>query len=244
VGIYVPLLAWWVVLQPIAWKLQANPTFFIGAIGSLMLLVAALHSPRSELAVPYRFYGVALVGATLVPLSFYQFNREVILNTGAIWVGGLEQMILILVLTAATLIAAFFVQRKSYGEMNGVHGSLAVSLREIASRQSLPLGLLAFFAALALFVTTVSEPFVCTIAANIAMVAVALWLIRFGLTEDRSRPFTAGVVYLLLWAILRYVDLFGALGGMLGASLMFFLCGGALMAVALYWRKRKAVPLG
>ena len=69
-----------------------------------------------------------------------------------------------------------------------------------------------------------------TIAANIAMVAVALWLIRFGLTEDRSRPFGAGVVYLLLWAVLRYVDLFGAFGGMLGASLMFFLCGGALSA--------------
>ena len=70
VGIYVPLLAWWVVLQPIAWKLQANPTFFIGAVGSLMMLVAALHPPRSEMAIPYRFYGIALVGATLVPLSF------------------------------------------------------------------------------------------------------------------------------------------------------------------------------
>lgn len=87
-------------------------------------------------------------------------------------------------------------------------------------------------------------PLVFTIAANIAMVAVALWLIRFGMTEDQSRPFGAEVVYLLLWAVLRYADLFGAFGGMLGASLMFFLCGGSLMAVALYWRKRKAVSLG
>ena len=71
-----PLLAWWVVLQPIAWKLQANPTFFIGAVGSLMMLVAALHPPRSQMAIPYRFYGIALVGATLVPLSFHEFNAR------------------------------------------------------------------------------------------------------------------------------------------------------------------------
>ena len=244
VGIYVPLLAWWVVLQPIAWKLQANPTFFIGAIGSLMLLVAALHSPRSQMAIPYRFYGIALVGATLVPLSFYQFNAEVVRNSATVWMGGLEQMILILILSAATLIAAYFLQRKSDDDAKKPHGSLTGSLRQIVMRQSLPLGLLALFAVLAVLGTTVTEPLVSTIAANIAMVAVAFWLIRFGLTEDRSRPFGAGVVYLLLWAVLRYIDLFGAFGGMLGASLMFFLCGGALMAVALYWQKRKAVSLG
>ena len=76
VGIYVPLLAWWVVLQPIAWKLEANPTFLIGAVGSLMLVVAAMHPPRSEMGMPYRFYGIALVGATLVLLSFHGFNER------------------------------------------------------------------------------------------------------------------------------------------------------------------------
>ncbi len=134
--------------------MQANPTFFIGAIGSLMLLVAALHSPRSEMAIPYRFYGIALVGATLVLLRFHGFNEEVVRGGGT------------------------------------------------------------------------------------------LWLVRFGLIEDRSRAFGAGVGYLLLWAVLRYIDLFGAFGGMLGASLLFFACGGALTGVALYWRNRKAVSLG
>jgi uncharacterized membrane protein len=200
VGIYVPLLAWWVVLQPIAWKLQANPTCFIGAIGSLMLLVAAMHAPRSEMAIPYRFYGIALVGATLVPLSFYQFNGELVRNSSTVFMGGLEQMILILILTAATLIAAYFLQRKSYDDVQQAHGWLAGSLRQIVTRQSLPLGLLALFAFLAVLGTTVSEPLVSTIAANIAMVAVALWLIRFGLTEDQSRPFGAGVVYLFVQA--------------------------------------------
>jgi hypothetical protein len=112
------------------------------------------------------------------------------------------------------------------------------------ARQWLAVGLLGLFAFLAVFVASVHDSWVPTILANIAMVAVALWLIRFGLTEDRSRAFGAGVVYLLLWAVLRYIDLFGEFGGMLGASLMFFVCGGALTGVALYWRNRKGVSLG
>jgi hypothetical protein len=244
VGIYVPVLAWWVVLQPLAWKMQANPTFFIGAVGSLMLLLAALHPPRSEMAIPYRFYGIALVGATLVLLSFHDFNEEVLKSAGSVWLSGVEQMILILSLAAAGLVAAYFLQRRSPENALETQGSLIDSLRQIVLRQWLPLGLLGLFGLLAVLATTAQEAWVPTIVANIAMIAVALWLIRFGLTEDQTRPFGAGVIYLVLWAVLRYIDLFGSFGGMLGASLMFFLCAGVLAGVALYWRSRKAVSLG
>jgi uncharacterized membrane protein len=244
VGIYVPLVAWWVVLLPIAWKMQSNPTFFIGAVGALLLLVAGLHKPRSEMAIPYRFYGIALVGATLVPLSFHGFNEEMIRRSSTVWQGGLQRVILILVLAAATLLVACFVQSKPLGDATKARGSIVESLWRIVASQWLPLALLGSFALLAVLATMAPESWLPTVAANIAMVAVALWLIRFGLAEDRGRAFGAGVAYLLLWAVLRYADLFGAFGGMLGASLMFFLCGGALTGVALYWRKRKAVSLG
>ena len=39
---------------------------------------------------------------------------------------------------------------------------------------------------------------------------------------DRGRLFAAGVFVFLLWAVFRYIDLFAGVGGMLGASLMFF----------------------
>jgi hypothetical protein len=83
-----------------------------------------------------------------------------------------------------------------------------------------------------------------TILANMAMVASALWLIRLGLRQDRGVPFAAGVIYFLTWAVHRYVDLFGDFGGMLGAALMFFLCGATLFGVAMYWRRRKEVHHG
>jgi uncharacterized membrane protein len=243
VAIYVALFAWWVVLQPIAWKLPANPTFFIGAVGSLMLMVAALHPSRSLLAIPYRFYGVALVGATLVPLSFHQFNEEIARHFDVHPAGGVEQMLLILILTAATLSVVYFMQSTSSDHATGNQRSRIESLWEIVQRHFVPFGFVGLFAFLTVYESTTTETWLPTIAANVAMVALALLLIRLGLNEDRGRPFAMGVGYLLFWAVLRYVDLFGAFGGMLGASLMFFLCGGALLGVALYWRKRKAVPL-
>jgi uncharacterized membrane protein len=244
VAIYVPLLAWWVVLQPIAWKLTSNPTYYIGAVGSLMLLAASLHPRRSVMAIPFRFYGVVLVAGTLVPLSFHWVNDEFTRDFSTAAFAGIEQMILIFVLAAAMIVAAYFLQPTSPGGTSAPLASLGESLHNVLVRHSISFVFLALFAFLAVFSPAAHDVWLTTIAANIAMVAISLWLIRFGLTEDRGRPFTAGVVYLLFWAVLRYVDLFGAFGGMLGASLMFFLCGGALMGVALYWRNRKAVYLG
>ncbi|MBI5394903.1 MAG: GDYXXLXY domain-containing protein, partial [Verrucomicrobia bacterium] len=79
-----------------------------------------------------------------------------------------------------------------------------------------------------------------TVAANVAMLALALWLMNVGLRDDRGRPFAFGVIYFLAWTICRYVDLFGERGGMLGAALMFFLCGAALFGLAKFWGRRKA----
>jgi hypothetical protein len=116
------------------------------------------------------------------------------------------------------------------------------------TRQVVPLGISLLMVLLPAIAATGRSPasaqtaaFLPTVLVNIAMVAGAFWLMQIGLREHRGRPFGAGVLYFLLWAILRYVDLFGDFGGMLGAALMFFLCGGALFAVARYWQGRKEV---
>jgi hypothetical protein len=80
-----------------------------------------------------------------------------------------------------------------------------------------------------------------TILANVAILVVAVWLVRLGVREGRTRPFAAGVLGVLIWAWVRYIDLFGELGGMLGAALMFLFSAVVLFGVSWYWRGRKGV---
>ena len=112
---------------------------------------------------------------------------------------------------------------------------------ETARRQWLPVGLLSLMMFLFVWWLLDSGPLLPTILANVAMIVLGFWLIGTGLREDSGRTFAAGVVYLLVWAVMRYIDLFGDFGGMLGAAGMFLACGVALFAVAWFWRHRKEV---
>jgi uncharacterized membrane protein len=224
-GLYVPLLAWWTVLQVFAWELGPNPVYFVGSVGALLLVIAEAHAVGSRFAIPYRHYGSLLVGGALVPLSFYDLNKHLVADSLSL-------------IAPPALLAAL---------------ALAVVLltndrRTIATRQAIPMGLTLLMALLPLVAAASrsmggadAAALVLTVLVNVAMVAGAFWLMQVGLQEDRGRPFGAGVLYFLLWAVLRYVDLFGDFGGMLGAALMFFMCGGALYAVGRYWQGRKEV---
>lgn len=240
VALYAPLLAWWVILQPFAWRLETNPAYFVGAVGALFLILSESHRSGSPFAMTYRFYGILLAGGALVPLSFYAFNKEVFRDGPS--TAGLIQTLAIVVLSLLTIGITWLIRRRAGGEPL----SFVAQLKELIHRQWLPVALLLLMVALALWesISRVSgskdqAAIVPTVLANLAMLVCGLWLIAMGLREDRGPPFAAGVFYFLLWAVLRYVDLIGDYGGMLGAALMFFLCGAALFGVALFWRKRK-----
>jgi hypothetical protein len=233
-SLYVPLLAWWTVLQVFAWQLDSNPIYFVGAIGALMLVVAECHAAGSRFAIPYRYYGSLLVGGALVPLSFYDFNKYLVSHSLGLF--GPPALLALLALALVLL-----TNRRELG------GS-EPRWRSIAARQAIPLGITLLMALLPLLAAAGRSSqsahmamLVPTVLVNVAMLAGAFWLMQVGLKEDRGRPFGAGVLYFLLWAVLRYVDLFGDFGGMLGAALMFFMCGGALFAVARYWQGRREV---
>jgi uncharacterized membrane protein len=235
-GLYVPLLTWWVILQPFAWGLEKTPIYFIGGIGALFLLVAEIHKPGSPFAIPYRLWGALMTGGVLAPLSFYgfyYFNEEVLRH--GFDSGGFVQTLAIVVLAVATLTITWLVRRPTRSEPMPFSEQFAGLMR----RQWLPFVLVVLMAFLALWESLARTALVPTLLANVAMIGCGVWLIAAGLREDRGRPFAAGVLHLLLWAVLRYVDLFGAFGGLLGAALVFFLCGATLFSVALYWRRRK-----
>jgi uncharacterized membrane protein len=222
-SLYVPLLAWWTVLQVFAWRLDSNPIYFVGSVGALLLVVAECHAAGSRFAIPYRYYGSLLVGGALVPLSFLDLHKHI----------GRSSLALA---TPSVLLAIVAL------------GVMLVVQRTITRRQLIPMGLAFLMALLPLLAIgspgatgTAAAAVLPTVLVNVAMLGAAFWLMQVGLREDRGRPFGAGVLYFLLWAVLRYVDLFGDFGGMLGAAMMFFACGGALFGVARYWQGRKEV---
>jgi uncharacterized membrane protein len=222
-ALYVPLFAWWTVLQAFAWRLGSNPFYFVGSVGALLLVIAEAHAVGSRFAIPYRRYGALLVGGVLVPLSFYDLSKHLARE----WTS-LAAPPVVLGLVALALVFT--------------------THRTIPRRQILPLGLMLLMAVLPLMSAGCDRAscadaaaLLPTVLVNLAMVAGAFWLMQVGLREDRGRPFGAGVLYFLLWSVMRYVDLFGDFGGMLGAAMMFFLCGGALFGVARYWQGRKEV---
>jgi uncharacterized membrane protein len=221
-SLYVPLLAWWTVLQVFAWHLGSNPFYFVGSVGALLLVIAECHAAGSRFAIPYRYYGSLLVGGVLVPLSFYDLNKHLVGE----WASRVGPPALLAILALAVVLVIY---------------------RTVPRRQAIPLGLALLMALLPLIAagcrgsSCADAALLPTVLVNVAMVAGAFWLMQLGLQEDRGRPFGAGVLYFLLWAVLRYVDLFGDFGGMLGAALMFFTCGGALFLVARYWQSRKEV---
>ena len=81
--------------------------------------------------------------------------------------------------------------------------------------------------------------FAMFIIANISMLGYSAVMMDEGLKTNSSAKFFLGVSTFLLWTIVRYFDLFGNVGGMLGAALLFFLSSLALIGLAFFWRQRK-----
>ncbi len=236
--LYVPLLTWWFCLQSISWEQtwhwHQNPIFFMGAVGSFLLIVAETHAVGSRLAIPYRTYGVLIAGAMLIPLSFVETHKYSWWSSDERSIGALMQAAAIV----GIAIIGLAVVVRSHGRWNSGK-DLLNGMKETARRQWMPVALMALMAFLSVWHAIAKEPYVPTLFANAAMLAFGIWLMLLGLREDRGRPFSIGVIYFLLWTTLRYFDLFGAMGGMLGGALVFFICGAFLFGMALFWKKRK-----
>ena len=236
VGLYVPLLCWWLVLQPFAWGLRDNPVYFVGSVGCLLLILAECHREGDPMAVPYRLYGAMLVAGVLIPLTYFSFHSGI--DVADFSPAILVETTAILVASVLAIAITVGIRRRSSGDgVPPAHSPLIANRRVLApALLALCMGTVAFYEIL------VRDPIVPTLLANLAMLVLAFWLMMLGMKQDRGRPFTAGGVYFLLWAVLRYIDLFGDFGGMLGAAAMFFLCGATLFGLARYWQHRRLEP--
>jgi uncharacterized membrane protein len=277
-GLYVPLLGWWAVLQPVAWHSESAMVFLIGLVGSIMLLTAQAHGAGNRMAVPYRVWGILITGGILVPLSFSDFLIELLYANNFFSDVGLLSLghpmmalpcvfclIGVLAIGAAIWVPRRLAEKSTNGKStNGTSTKLVASSFSASAhlqRLSLPIAMVVLFVAMSFWFGAfyhscdktyssatwsamqsakwTAPVFVPMLAVNAMMVVFSLWLMRQGLHTDRGLVFTAGVLYFLLWTLLRYCDLFANIGGMLGASLMFLLCGVGLFAFARFWQHHK-----
>jgi hypothetical protein len=263
VGLYVPLIGWWVILQPVVWHASANVVYFLGAVGALFLGIAQAHRAGNPMGAPYRLYGVLLTAGVLSVLSFADVIRELLRNGQNVLESGssitipnvaVGAIIGLAGISTIVLADAIAFRRRA----GGAAGFTSIDFDGLWRRQWLSVLLMVLTAALCFWIGLFGshgglrashgefDPWsvavlVPTIASNAALILFAIWLIRVGLRDDHGRLFAAGVFVFLLWAVFRYIDLFAGVGGMLGASLMFFLCGAALFGMARFWAHRKAI---
>lgn len=241
-AIYLSVIVGWICLQPVAFRSAGATAYFIAAVGAMLLILGESHPPGSKLSIPYRVLGVLMYGGALLPLSFHSLYRD--------WLRVPHVTVLTLVIAASTglvLAAAEFTRFRLLESGQKKQADLVADIRQ---RQWLPLCLAGVVAMLTLLPAlggsgrNNDDPLwhiLATIAANAAMVALALWLLWVGLRDDRGQPFIAGILYFLLWMVVRYSDLFGFEAGMLGAAALFAACGVTIGGLAWFWHQRKKV---
>jgi uncharacterized membrane protein len=241
VALYVAAVSWWVCLQPVAWRWESGTSYFVGAVGAMLLILGESHPARSPLAIPYRLFGVLLFGGALLPLSFHGYYRW--------WRTEHDHpLLLALIIASLTGLVAAAAEFARYRYLEAGHDQYAARWDDIRRRQWLPLTLAALMAGLALIPALAggnladADPglgILSALLANAAMLTMAIWLMWVGVRDNRAQPFVAGVGYFLLWLLLRYSDLFGFEAGMLGAAAFFAACGFAIGGLAWLWHRRK-----
>ena len=199
VWVYVPLVVFWASLQPIGWHFVDQVVFFLGALGSLLLLAAEMHPESSRFAVPYRLFGLLMLFGVLTPLTFWGFNRHG-------FFGDMQDAIF----TFIPSIGMSFLGMIAVG-IAVLVGRRRTSELEISAAKAtivrlwLPAGLTLAFAAVSylhLFTAGVGAGFgggpetaarwmytiLVTLAANAFFVAAAFWTMWLGLREERGPP--------------------------------------------------------
>jgi hypothetical protein len=236
----VGLIAWWIVLQAIAWDLSWQSLYLIGLMGAVFLILAEHHRQGSRMATPFRMAGTLFVGGALLPASFLSFHEEMHRwHSYRNWAApAFIQLVLMLLVFAVLVVFVQLFRPPTAADRANPFSRLL----ELARRQWVPFALALVFTALSfLDFVSAETTVIATVLANIAMIGFAVWLMQVGLRDERGWFFSAGVLYFLLWSIMRYIDLFGDAGGMLGAAGMFLLSGIALFGLTILWGKRRSL---
>lgn len=211
-----------VVAGAVAWALAATWFVFRGGFAiacfTLPLALAALHPAGSPHARGFRFIGT--LGVTCITIFVGMLGRS---GSGP-GLGLFRDPFML----GLSLIAAVWALRSGLRDKDDsrtwpaviVLGTLALGLgHEIAPHSVLASTLV-------------------RATANVITIAIAVWLVRTGLSEGRLRPYVYGSLVFLAWLTARYVDIAEDFG-MLGTAGFFAAVGVILFILAKVWRAQK-----
>ncbi|MFM8220583.1 MAG: DUF2157 domain-containing protein [Planctomycetaceae bacterium] len=226
--LYVPLLAWWAslhcLLPWVAGPLDdSRVLFLVAGLGGMLVIIAEAHPPHSTLAVPWRAWGVLTAGTILVPLSIRQSEHE--FHGSDFRLFHHPVLAARVQLTAMIMLGLLLVVLLAIARTQGpwaTWSKLLRSLQVMLRRECFPGGFTLLMAALVLGNDSPTGSLAAMVLTNLVMLALAIWLMLLGVREERALLFVAGLLYLLLWTSLRYIDLFGPDLGMLGGAIFFF----------------------
>jgi len=225
--------ACWCLSLWIAWNFQSLALPLLGSLFALYWLAGLVIKTKDKLTFVSHQIGLIATWPMLCIISFYSFQQEITErikpehNHGYATADGLFMFLIgitILIIYFKSALSKTYYKPISFKEM--------ILAFTVLTQLSLAPAIGFYFG---------SEcSFAMFIIANISMLGYSAVMMDEGLKTNSSPKFFLGVSTFLLWTIVRYFDLFGNVGGMLGAALMFFLSSLALIGLAFFWRQRKA----
>jgi len=226
--------ACWCLSLWIAWNFQSLAIPLFGALFALYWLAGMVIKPKKKLSFVSQQIGLLATWPMLCIISFYAFQKEITErikpehNHGYATADGL---FLFLIGITITILIVYFKTVLSKTHYKPISFKEIILAFAILAQFSLAPAISYYFG---------SEcSFAMFIIANISMLGYSAVMMDEGLKINSSPKFFLGVSTFLLWTIIRYFDLFGNVGGMLGAALLFFLGSLALIGLAFFWRQRK-----
>ena len=262
--LYSLLFVFWWILQGVACGLGAHITFHVIAIGLMGLAVSSWYSKGRNSTV-MGTVGILLVFGGLLFPSFLWHWGELLYgqlwirssnNTGVymFWAFALPVMDILILL----LLAIAGMKRSGMTETDVSPPSLRVAPFRLLLTKT-DINILAWVTSI--FVlwmgsyclslmfggighwrwNMLNDPWALggMFAVNLLIVWLAIGLIWNGLKRERGGWFWFGVVFFMLWAVIRYVDLFSDVGGMLGAAAIFLFCGLFMFGIVYVWATRR-----
>ncbi len=206
-----------------AWMVPGQ-AFTLSLLAGCAIFATSGFWPRPAVADAWGTTGLAVILCSMIPLTFSDYH-----STG--WYFGrsprlVESVAAGLILLA--LAAAGWIHGKRRGER------IAVAIPVVAAAGAL--GLLV--AVLAGSARELEVAMFLAILFSATSVLVAVWEIQRGISRDQGRSFFTGVLYLLLFVLIRWMDL---IGDMVSSAGLFFVAALVLWATARYWQGRRRV---